>query len=122
MTVEETNRVDIVGLEEATGTVRLIMTEHRDWTDCSRQLTDLAAKLDSYIQYVASGQLYDEEPDWRELPVAFDLYCLFEPPEALHPVFARLAQELAEGEITFSLFRRPDLEGPAEEIDFFGEV
>ncbi len=61
MTVSESDRVDIVAQRDAE--VRLVIADHLDWTDELEHFRLLQEKLNTYIKFFESGQLYQSHPE-----------------------------------------------------------
>ena len=79
MTVAESSIVDFVGVDPLTGEVFLSMVEERDWGREGELLPDLQAKLNTYLEYVESGQLKENYPDLAGARITFRLHFMFEP-------------------------------------------
>ena len=116
MPIEDANTIDIIGFEELSGTVRMIMTEHREWLDIPQMLLQLAAKVDAYLHYVESGQLIAEEPNYLGRPVVLDLHCLFAPPPEMLPPLRHVKETLAESNVGFGVHLGPDETGNTSKI------
>ena len=96
MSVEDTETLDAIGLEEATGTVTLTIADHLTWDDTAGHLELLARKLEAYVQFVESGQLVALEPRAVGRKVLVQVY-------AHHPLPQTGAEFFAEAEATLSL-------------------
>ena len=60
MSVEQSGTIDLIGDEGKDGIVYLGVTDHLDWAHHQREhLLLLQEKLNTYIQFVESGQIYD---------------------------------------------------------------
>lgn len=63
MSLDNTRTIDAVGTEAATGCTVLTITDHWDWEDKHAHLLALQEKLNSYFEFVESGQLFDTRPE-----------------------------------------------------------
>jgi hypothetical protein len=62
MTVEQTRKVDFVGVDRSTGRVVLTITDHLPW-DSDDHLQILQDKLNSYLAFIERGELVSQYPD-----------------------------------------------------------
>jgi CRP-like cAMP-binding protein len=66
MTIEQTSVVDILAIDKATGNVKLVITDHRDWdVDSDEHLQLLQEKINTYLRFVESGEMLETRPDTR---------------------------------------------------------
>ncbi|WPH20819.1 DUF6572 domain-containing protein [Variovorax paradoxus] len=79
MTVENTSIVDAVGTDKDTGEVRLSIFDHLPWnTDHLRVLQD---KINVYLGFIESGEIYVSYPNAKGRPLVIDVYTKFRPTE-----------------------------------------
>jgi hypothetical protein len=96
LSVDNPSVVDAVGTDRATGGVVLTVCDHLEWDDANEHLIALQAKINSYLEFIQSGQLLREYPSAEGRPVSILLYCKYAPsPDGL--VFLARAQELIAG-------------------------
>jgi len=63
MSIEDTDKVDFVTIEYATGNVRLTIFDHLDWQqDEGGHLLLLQEKINTYLQFVESGEMHSTLP------------------------------------------------------------
>jgi hypothetical protein len=63
MTVEEMDKIDRVAFNRQNGDVLLVISDHLDWDESEGEhLLALQGKLNTYLEFVESGQLYTEHP------------------------------------------------------------
>jgi uncharacterized protein DUF6572 len=95
MTVEQDRVVDAIGVENATGTVVLTISDHLGWLDNAAHLASLQAKLNTYLAYLESGEVYRSYPASRNRGFRIDI--VFQhPPTESGEVFLRATQETIE--------------------------
>jgi len=58
MTVAQTNAVDSVGIDKGTGHVHLSLVDDLDWSDEQGHLRVLQGKLNTYIAFIESGEVF----------------------------------------------------------------
>jgi hypothetical protein len=78
MPVDNPLVIDLVTVDPLTEMVSLIMVEHREWGEAGELLPDLQAKLNTYFEYVESGQLVQEFRDVAGKPITFLLNHVYE--------------------------------------------
>lgn len=79
MTVENTSTVDAVGTDTVTGEVRLSIFDHLPWDkDHLRLLQD---KINLYLGFIESGEIYASYPNAKGRPLVIDVYTKFRPTE-----------------------------------------
>lgn len=59
MTVAQTDIVDWMGLEKGTGHVSLTIVDDLDWSDEENHLLLLQEKLNTYLAFVESGEVFE---------------------------------------------------------------
>ncbi|MCH2157152.1 MAG: hypothetical protein MK096_00010 [Oleiphilaceae bacterium] len=79
MTIEQEDKVDIIGVNEEEGYISLIISDHLEWDDKNEKLLLLQAKINSYLAYIETGQVYEEYPDCKDLNVHIRLTSLHQP-------------------------------------------
>src|ERR1700675_379268 len=63
MTVEELDKIDRLAFNRQNGDVLLIISDHLDWDESEGEhLLALQGKLNTYLEFVESGQLYAKHP------------------------------------------------------------
>src|SRR5579872_4651547 len=65
MSISENNKIDAIGTDKVTGDIILTIADHLDWTDSNMHLNILQEKLNAYIQFIESGQIFDDYPNCR---------------------------------------------------------
>lgn len=62
MPLENTSTVDAISIEPETGAVVLSIFDAWDWSDERAHLSALQAKLNSYFDFIQSGQIRESYP------------------------------------------------------------
>jgi hypothetical protein len=63
MSIEDTDKVDFVTIDNATGHVRLTISDHLDWRqDEGAHLLLLQEKINTYLHFVESGEMHSTMP------------------------------------------------------------
>jgi hypothetical protein len=75
VSVEQTDVVDILGIDRETGQVVLTISDHLDWSDSLGRQTILQKKLNTYLAFVESGEILSKQyPKAKNSPVAFVVF------------------------------------------------
>jgi hypothetical protein len=59
MTIQQTGVVDWLGIEKDTGHVVLTVVDDLDWSDEHGHLLALQAKLNTYLAFIESGEVFE---------------------------------------------------------------
>ena len=95
MSVEQTDVVDILGIDRETGQVVLTVSDHLDWSDSVGHQTILQKKLNTYLAFVESGEILEQYPTAKDRPVAVRV--VFQvPPDESGRAFLAKAREVIE--------------------------
>jgi hypothetical protein len=90
VSVEQTDVVDIPGIDRETGHVVLTVSDHLDWSDSVGHQTILQKKLDTYLAFVESGEILEQYPKAKNRPVAFRVVFQVPPDELGRAFVARV--------------------------------
>ncbi len=62
MSLENSKVVDAIGIEKATMIVVLTIADSWDWDDKEQHLEALRLKINSYVDFIESGQIFETYP------------------------------------------------------------
>lgn len=96
MTVEQTQIVDAIGVETATGLAVLTISDHLSWHDDVAHLETLQAKLNAYLAFLESGEVYRAYPASEGRKFRIDVVFRLQPPSSAE-VFLETARGVIEG-------------------------
>ena len=101
MSIEQSDRVDAVGVDASSGKVILTISDDLDWSDESSHLLALQDKLNAYLQFIESGELLSADPDATRRKVVIDVVTRLEIPtsglrflEEVRPILGSTGIEL----------------------------
>jgi len=106
--VENPRIVDLIREDEERGEVVLVVAEPRRWTGGRQQLGEHEEKLNAYFEYVLGGHLAKQYPQYVDMPVRIELWCVEEPGEAERPFLAAVARFCAENGLKFAVKVTPE--------------
>lgn len=81
MTIEQTRVIDMIGIDNQTGTCILTISDHLDWEDELSHLYLLQEKLNSYLAFVESEEILESYPEATGRNICFMIYFLHDIPE-----------------------------------------
>jgi hypothetical protein len=76
VSVDEPNKIDVLGISNDRRHVILAIADHLDWSDEAEHLLMLQNKLNAYYEMIKSGALAREVPKTRDLPVTIRIYAM----------------------------------------------
>lgn len=77
--MQKHKQVDVVSLTPDGSTIVLSLVETRPWDTKGEHLLDLQAKLNTYLDFIESGQLFQKYPQAKGKKVLFRLQSTFAP-------------------------------------------
>ncbi|MBY5400585.1 DUF6572 domain-containing protein [Rhizobium leguminosarum] len=93
MALDETNIIDAIGVDNATGELVLTITDHLAWTGSdSEHLRLLQEKLNTYLGFVESGEILRIYPDVKGRAVLIDIVCKYPPSQQARGFYDQVAQ------------------------------
>lgn len=68
MSIEQTKIIDFVGVEKATGSLVLTISDHIKWDErCDEShINMLQEKINTYMSYIESGQIFEDYPKCKD--------------------------------------------------------
>jgi hypothetical protein len=72
MTIEQPDVVDFILVEPESDTV-LTVSDHLPWDDEKEHLLRLQEKLNAYVRFIESGELYQKWPDAQGRPITIEV-------------------------------------------------
>ena len=82
MSVINTNEIDAIGLDENTNDVYLTVKDDLDWTDEIYHINKLQEKLNTYLRFIESGEVYDVYPEAKGRKFSIEILAKFNVPKS----------------------------------------
>jgi hypothetical protein len=79
MSVDQIGVVDLVGVDRETGEVILTISDHLDWHESLQHQSKLQEKINTYLAFVESGEIFRKYPDARDRQVIISVVGKHEP-------------------------------------------
>jgi hypothetical protein len=91
MSLDEINKIDAAGVDKASGLVVLTIADSWDWDDEDGHILALKSKLNAYINFVESGQVWELYPELKHGVVIVDMVFRCPLPPAAEEFIARVS-------------------------------
>ncbi len=102
MTIEDTDKVDWVAWKG--DRLLLVITDHLEWTDFEAHAELLRSKIESYVTYIESGQLWELPRAPKSVDVVIELALKEKPPPAATSLFHSVEHVLQDRGIGFEVW------------------
>jgi hypothetical protein len=79
MSMEQTAVIDAIGMDNGSGKFRLTIADDLEWN--SDHLVKLQDKINSYLAFIESGEIFLVYPDARDRDIKIDVVMKFRPTE-----------------------------------------
>jgi hypothetical protein len=96
MGIDHPKTVDFCGISQDQGCCVLVIADDRGWNDWAHLLA-LQEKLNNYLAFIESGEIYTARPEARGLAIEISIRCRFAPEGEDDFSFLRLARNAIEG-------------------------
>ena len=107
MSIDDTNVVDVIGVESSTGRVLLAISDHLDWSAEQEHLALLQTKINTYLKFIDSRQIETSFPAAKGRTVVIEIHSLWPPTEHAVAFLERASAKLKELGIDLRM-RSPD--------------
>ena len=79
MSVEQRKVVDFVGVGKADGRAILTISDHLPWAPDNEHLVMLQDKINDYLSFIESGEIYESYPQARGRQIEIQVICKHAP-------------------------------------------
>ncbi len=79
MSINDINSIDMMGQCKETGKVLLTLIDDMNWEDESRHLLKLQEKVNAYLTFIESGQIFEEESNFIDKVVKIEVCMKYKP-------------------------------------------
>jgi hypothetical protein len=100
MSLENSNMIDAIGIENSTGNAILTIADSWDWNDVHAHLLALQAKLNAYFEFIESGQILDSYPAAQGRRLVIDVITRFPVPDSGRDLLVKAAEVASQLEVT----------------------
>jgi len=105
MSVDETDKIDLLVTDKEKTHVLLVITDHLDWEEFDEEhhLELLEDKINAYLHFVESGQVAEARPDLIGLPVIVRVDAKYPPNEEAEKFYRSVGPVVAEAGVSLEL-------------------
>ena len=82
MSVEQDGVIDIISMDRLTRDVTLTISDHLDWSDTSSHLSTLERKLNRYLAFIESGEIFEQYPITKDRAIRISVVFQVAPSES----------------------------------------
>ena len=109
MTVDQSKVIDIVSKDQS-GNFVLTICDHLDWRDTKEHLVLLQDKINTYLAFLDSGEIYEKYPDARGHQIQIEAMFVQEPNSEALLFLSRAKSIIEEAGASFRYDRRLSLD------------
>jgi hypothetical protein len=95
MSVDEFKVVDIVSTDKNRNIV-LTVSDYLAWEEPARHLLVLQEKINVYLSFIESGEIYEKYPDAKDRPIRIEVVFKYQPTSKAH--LLSKAKSIVEGD------------------------
>jgi len=72
--LDQTTVVDFIGLDDKTNKCKLAITDHHNWENELNHLVLFQEKINAYLSFIDSGEIYQSYPLSKEKQMAIEIH------------------------------------------------
>ena len=111
MSLDQSNVIDALGIDDASGRVILVIRHDAPWDGSDAQLFLLQEKLNAYVSFALDGEMAADYPDFAGHPIGLRIDCFAAPdPRTLH-LLAHVRRQLEFQDIRVEVRALPPAPG-----------
>jgi hypothetical protein len=88
---------------DAHGNAILVISDHLPWDQTNEHLYCLQEKLNAYLRFIESGEIYEKFPERRGLPILISVVLKFRIPDSAQWFFAKTASIIQQAGFEFEI-------------------
>ena len=77
-TVNDTNKIDLIGIDKECNHINLEILDSIDWDDEEKHLLLLEQKINTYLSFIESGQIYEVKPEGKGKKIVITVIFAYE--------------------------------------------
>jgi hypothetical protein len=103
VSLEATNVVDALGIDDASGRVVLVIRHDGPWDGSDAQLYLLQEKINAYLSFALDGEMAEVNPEFIDHPVELRIQTTASPDSRTLGFLARVRQQVQFQDITLEV-------------------
>lgn len=96
MSLEKTNEVDAIGIDNETGCVTLSVIDDLEWEDEGEHLSLLQEKINCYLSFIESGEIYSSYPQAEGRNFEIKIYFKYDFPQICKDFLEKSSKIISE--------------------------
>jgi hypothetical protein len=101
MSVDQVDKIDVISTAP-NGKVMLTISDHLPWDDANEHLMILQNKINSYLSFIESGQIFEDYPNAQNSKLAIRVCIKYEPNNTALRFLDLCRDTILEADIGFS--------------------
>ena len=106
MTVEQHDVIDFVSFDMS-GNCVLTVSDHLSWDNLGEHLFCLQEKLNVYLQFIESGEIYQKYPNAQGFPIIISVVMKYRAPAQAQWFFTKVAAVIENAGFELEIQHRP---------------
>ncbi|ADL53277.1 DUF6572 domain-containing protein [Clostridium cellulovorans] len=102
MSLKNINTVDFISTDNEEKNVTLTITDELDWEDEINHLRLIQDKVNNYLSFIESGELYQTYPTSKGKKIEIEIYCKYELTINCEKLFKKLKRFLDDNGYGFN--------------------
>ncbi|RYM33349.1 hypothetical protein ERX46_10425 [Brumimicrobium glaciale] len=78
MSIEQSDKIDFISTSKS-GTIQLTISDHLEWKDEEMHLLILQKKINAYLDFIQSEQIFEDYPSAKNKKITISLSMKFKP-------------------------------------------
>ncbi len=103
MSIDQTKIIDLIGIGKVDKNVYLTISDHLDWEDPENHIFLLQEKLNSYLAYIESGEIFEDDPSRKGREIIIDLVINHQIPKKYEYIYNKIAKVIGDAGFTFTI-------------------
>lgn len=112
MAIDKVNTIDLIGIDNKTGDAMLTISDHLDWEDISTHLHVLQEKINTYLRFIESGEIYESYPKAKGKKIVIEIVGKYELSSEGKDFFEKAKPIIKEAgiDIQFNILKDPPVD------------
>jgi hypothetical protein len=92
VSVEQTGSIDVISIDVPRAEVVLTVSDHLDWSNEVDHYRLIQTKLNSYLRFVESGEIFEHKPEAKNMTVVFRIVFKYAPNQRARQFLMQLSK------------------------------
>ena len=101
MTIEQTNKIDFISTLGNGSGVELTISDHLEWDEKNEKFLMIQEKLNTYLEFIESGQIYEEYPNAKGNNISISLISKYFPDPNANEFLSKISVAISKYNVEF---------------------